>query len=86
MLAQSAYPAFLKRRVGGQHGHLSNAAAAEITRAVLHPGLKHLVAAHLSAQNNRPELAQEALSQATGFNKDAIVVAGALTGTPWLLA
>ena len=84
MLAQSAYPAFLKRRVGGQHGHLSNAAAAEIARTVLHPGLKHLVAAHLSAHNNRPDLAQEALSQATGLAKNDILVAGALTGTPWL--
>jgi phosphoribosyl 1,2-cyclic phosphodiesterase len=84
MLAQSAYPAFLKRRVGGQQGHLSNTAAADIAHTVMHPRLKHLVAAHLSAQNNRPGLAQEALSGATGFDKDDIVVADALTGTPWL--
>lgn len=86
LLAQSAYPAFLKKRVGGNYGHLSNAAAGDIARAVLHDGLKHLVAAHLSEQNNRPELAQEVLSGAVGFEKDDIVVAGALTGTPWLHA
>ena len=40
LLAQSAYPEFLKRRVGGLYGHLSNAAAAEIALKVMHPGLK----------------------------------------------
>lgn len=84
MLTRSAYPAFLKRRVGGQQGHLSNTAAADIARTVMHQRLKHLVAAHLSAQNNRPELAQEALSKATGFDRNDIVVADALAGTPWL--
>ncbi|WP_309679514.1 MBL fold metallo-hydrolase [Polaromonas sp.] len=84
LLAGSAYPDFLKRRVGGQHGHLSNIAAAEIARALQHAGLRHLVAAHLSAHNNRPELAQEALSQVTHFDKHLIGVADARTGTPWL--
>ncbi|MFZ2387352.1 MAG: MBL fold metallo-hydrolase, partial [Polaromonas sp.] len=55
LLSQSRYPPFLKRRVGGQYGHLSNVAAADIASALAHSGLKHIVAAHLSAQNNRPE-------------------------------
>jgi phosphoribosyl 1,2-cyclic phosphodiesterase len=84
LLGQSAYPPFLKRRVGGEYGHLSNVAAAEIACAVVHSGFKHLVAAHLSQQNNRPELAQEALARALGCNSDDIVVAGASFGTPWL--
>lgn len=84
LLAGSSYPPFLKRRVGGQHGHLSNNAAAEIAGALQHAGLRHLVAAHLSAQNNRPELAQEALSQVTHFDRDLIGVADARTGTCWL--
>lgn len=84
MLEASSYPFFLKQRVGGQFGHLSNNAAAEIARAVCHPGLKHLVAAHLSQQNNRPALAQELLSQALGCRSADIVVADAGSGTPWL--
>lgn len=84
LLEQSVYPSFLKRRVGGDYGHLSNAAAADIARAVMHSGFKHLVAGHLSQQNNRPELAQAAMAAALGCNADDIVIAGASRGTPWL--
>lgn len=86
MLSRSSYPFFLKRRVGGDLGHLSNAAAAEIAAAVCHDRLKHLVAAHLSQQNNLPELARQSLSGALGCSGDDIVVAHALHGTPWLHA
>ncbi|MHB1250139.1 MAG: MBL fold metallo-hydrolase [Polaromonas sp.] len=84
LLSQSIYPPFLKRRVSGQYGHLSNAAAADIASALAHNGLKHLVAAHLSAQNNRPELVQEVMRKALGCHRSDIVVAGAASGTPWL--
>lgn len=84
LLSQSAYPAFLKHRVGGDFGHLSNTAAGQIARSVMHGGLKHLVAAHLSQQNNRPELAQDTMAQALGCHPADIVVAGASGGTPWL--
>jgi phosphoribosyl 1,2-cyclic phosphodiesterase len=84
MLEASSYPFFLKRRVGGQFGHLSNHASADIARAVCHPRMKHLVAAHLSQQNNRPELAQDLLSLALGCRSADIVVADAGAGTPWL--
>ena len=84
MLAQSAYPAFLKQRVGGQHGHLSNQAAADIVKSVQHAGLHTLVAAHLSAQNNRPELARLALARAAACASEAIWVADASDGSPWL--
>ena len=84
LLNQSAYPPFLKRRVGGDFGHLSNTAAADIACGLMHGRLKHLVAAHLSAQNNRPDLVQQVLSSALGCSMSDIVVAGASTGTPWL--
>lgn len=83
LLAQSTYPSFLKRRVGGMYGHLSNTAAGAIARSVLHGGLKHLVAAHLSGQNNRPELARQAMSDALGSATE-IVIADAGAGTRWL--
>lgn len=83
LLAASRYPAFLKRRVGGSHGHLSNAAAAMVLDAVCHSGLRHVVAAHLSRQNNRPELAQEALATVLDCRPDQIGVADPATGAGW---
>lgn len=84
MLAQSSYPFFLKRRVGGELGHLSNADAAEIAKAVCHAKLKHLVAAHLSRQNNHPALVRQSMSVALDCAEDDIVVADAAHGTQWL--
>ena len=84
MLARSAYPDFLKRRVGGAYGHLSNTAAADIARSVMHQGLKYVVAAHLSAQNNRTELVQEQMSEALGCSSHDIIIAEPVTGTAWL--
>ena len=84
MLAGSAYPAFLKLRVGGNYGHLSNAAAGAIARAVHHGGLRHVVAAHLSEQNNRPELVRRVLAEALGANEDEMLTANAADGSPWL--
>lgn len=84
LLSQSVYPPFLKHRVGGEYGHLSNHAAADIASAVNHSKLNHLVAAHLSAQNNHPDLVQAVMSKALGCSSNDIVVAGASNGTPWL--
>lgn len=83
LLAQSSYPPFLKRRVGGMYGHLSNGAAGAIAGSVLHRRLKHLVAAHLSEQNNRPELAHQAMSDALGSATELVIADGA-SGTRWL--
>ncbi len=83
LLAASRYPLFLQRRVGGDHGHLSNAAAADILRTVHHPGLKYVVAAHLSAQNNRPDLVRPLLAHALGWEPERIGIADPLHGTDW---
>lgn len=84
MLEASRYPTFLKRRVGGPYGHLANFATADILRAVRHPGLQRVVAAHLSAQNNAPGLAQQALGLALEWPAEEITVASPTVGTPWL--
>jgi len=84
LLAGSRYPASLKARIGGRLGHLSNDAAAQILAGCLHDGLRQLVAAHLSEQNNRPELARAALAAASGAAPQDIVVADPLTGFAWL--
>lgn len=61
MLANSSYPPSLKRRIGGAYGHLSNDTTAEILAAIDKSRLKRVVGAHLSQQNNTPELAHKAL-------------------------
>ncbi|GAA4331044.1 MBL fold metallo-hydrolase [Variovorax defluvii] len=84
MLSSSAYPYVLKRRVGGDYGHLSNDAAAAIARALHHAGLRHLLAAHLSLQNNRPEIVRRAMALALGAREDEMLTATAAEGSPWL--
>ena len=84
LLAASRYPAFLKQRIGGRFGHLSNDTAAQILDACRHAGLRHLVAAHLSERNNRPELARAALARGCGAAPADIVVADPVLGFDWL--
>jgi len=61
MLANSSYPPSLKRRIGGDYGHLSNDTTAEILAALDKSRLRTVVGAHLSQQNNTQELARRAL-------------------------
>ncbi len=86
LLAQSSYPPFLKRRVGGDWGHLANEAAAAIARALRPHGLTQVVAAHLSEQNNRPDLAREALAAAMACEPAQIAVADGPSGCGWMTA
>ena len=57
LLKAGPYPPELQARVASRTGHLSNQQAARLARAVAHPALTHVVLAHISAQNNTPELA-----------------------------
>lgn len=84
LLEASAYPWSLKQRVGGNFGHLSNQDAANIAGALHHPKLHTVVAAHLSIQNNRPELAKFALAGALARSSEDITVADPAQGTGWI--
>jgi phosphoribosyl 1,2-cyclic phosphodiesterase len=83
MLARGSYPPQLKRRVGGEYGHLSNRQAAELLSALDVSRLQHLVAAHLSQQNNAPELARKALSEVLGCSDSWVQVACQNRGLAW---
>lgn len=83
LLRASSYPAGLKRRILGSHGHLSNDSAAALLAQCLHPGLKHVVAAHLSESNNSPALAAAGLAAVLGCSAEAIAVASQTLGCPW---
>jgi phosphoribosyl 1,2-cyclic phosphodiesterase len=84
MLAASRYPPSLKSRIGGRFGHLSNRAASDIVGQAIGSGLRHLVAAHLSRENNTPELARGALATRWGSAPRDVVVADPMLGFPWL--
>ena len=57
MLRGGPYPEFLKRRIRGQRGHLSNLDAARLVDEAGSGDLKWVCLAHLSGNNNRPDLA-----------------------------
>jgi phosphoribosyl 1,2-cyclic phosphodiesterase len=84
MLAASRYPPSLKARIGGTHGHLNNDAAAAILGSLDRSRLRHVVAAHLSQQNNLPHLAQAALAGVLGASAIEVVVATQDGGFDWL--
>ena len=84
LLENGGYPPFLKRRVGGAWGHLSNEDAAAIAVALQPGGLNQVVAAHLSEQNNRPEVVRRVLAAALGCGEADILVADGPTGSGWL--
>lgn len=83
LLDNGDYPASLKRRVGGNQGHLSNAQAEHLLRKLETGKLKQVVAAHLSEKHNTPELARAALSAALGCEADWIAVADQDEGLGW---
>ncbi|MCZ6829045.1 MAG: MBL fold metallo-hydrolase [Gammaproteobacteria bacterium] len=61
MLREGPYPEALKRRVGGDWGHLSNAQAAEFLDRVQGSQLQHVVIAHISEKNNNKASVVQAL-------------------------
>jgi phosphoribosyl 1,2-cyclic phosphodiesterase len=84
MLAVSRYPASLKARIGGRYGHLANDTSAQILAMCMHDGLRHVVAAHLSRENNRPDLALAALAAACGAAAADLQAAGPSWGFDWI--
>jgi len=83
MLATGSYPQSLKRRIGGLWGHLDNAAAATLLSQVRSSSLHHIVAAHLSEENNSPALAQDALSAVLDCDPEWIGIATQNEGFAW---
>jgi phosphoribosyl 1,2-cyclic phosphodiesterase len=83
MLWGGGYPRWLKERIGGPFGHLDNRESARLLAALDRSRLKHIVGAHLSQQNNKPELARNALSNAIGCESDWIGVATQDEGFDW---
>ncbi len=83
MLRSGPYPYSLKQRVSGNFGHLDNAAAAALLAKLQHAGLKHVIAAHLSRQNNTRALAQSAFAAVLGCEPAAVGIASQDEGFDW---
>jgi phosphoribosyl 1,2-cyclic phosphodiesterase len=83
MLARGSYPRALKQRIAGRFGHLDNVAAGDLLRQLDGGRLQHVVCAHLSQENNTPELAKAALALALGCTADWVAVADQDNGFGW---
>ena len=64
MLKNGGYPYYLKQRILGECGHLSNEAAAEFAVECVRAGTSDILLAHLSGENNTPSLAEYAVGRA----------------------
>lgn len=74
MLMNGRYPYFLKNRIRGGYGHLSNVEALELFLQCRSPRLSHLFLSHLSRDNNDPELVYRLFDVHRGDTE--IVIAG----------
>ena len=61
MLQVGPYPYYLKQRILGDKGHLSNERAGQLLTRLIHDDLQAVLLGHLSKENNMPELAYEAV-------------------------
>ncbi len=80
MLMVGKYPYYLKQRILGDRGHLSNETSADLISRLIHPELQGILLAHLSKENNYEELAYETvccelLSRGSSFPAQKVSVA-----------
>ena len=80
MLHNGRYPYYLKRRISGGQGHLSNKQALDLFLEHKPAHMTHLLLAHLSKDNNSPELVQSLFETHAGDTK--IIVASRYIETP----
>lgn len=73
LLENGRYPIFLKNRIRGGHGHLSNKQALDVFLNYKPSFMSHLLLAHLSKDNNSPELARQLFQRSA--NGTEIIVA-----------
>ncbi len=78
MLMEGSYPYILKQRIISDKGHLSNIYTGQFLKKVIGPNTKYIVLAHISENNNTPELAIEQVSEqlaSTKFDLNNLIAA-----------
>ena len=83
MLWNGGYPRWLKERIAGPFGHLDNEESGRLLAALDCTRLKHVIGAHLSQQNNRPQLARAVLARALNCEESWIGLATQEEGFGW---
>ena len=83
MLRTGPYASFLKGRIAGRRGHLSNAQAAALLRQLDCARLQWVAAAHLSSQNNTRDLACLAIAAVLKCDSTDVAVADQEDGLAW---
>jgi phosphoribosyl 1,2-cyclic phosphodiesterase len=73
MLANGGYPAFLKERVGGKRGHLSNFDAANFVRSLSYKAHRRIYLCHLSQNNNSVEQLKSEFEQIMPLNSSIVI-------------
>lgn len=63
MLRAGPYPLHLQERIAGSRGHLSNQQAGAFVQRVAHKGMRAVILAHLSAENNSPQTARDTVGR-----------------------
>lgn len=82
MLARGNYPTHIKERIAGDYGHLSNSMASQLIAATKRQKPRHIIAAHISAENNNETLVRRALK--TADENATIHIASQSHGTDWI--
>jgi phosphoribosyl 1,2-cyclic phosphodiesterase len=80
MLSKGNYPYYLKKRISGDNGHLSNVQALDLFIKYRSKDLTHLILSHLSKNNNCPKLVDRLFTEQAGTTK--IIVASRYEATP----
>lgn len=82
LLANPVYPETLKERILSDHGHLSNELCGKCVRWLSEQGVSRFLLAHVSKDNNTPDLAKKAVAAIAG---EGVEIAVALPDTPVIL-
>jgi phosphoribosyl 1,2-cyclic phosphodiesterase len=83
MLWSGSYPKWLKQRIAGPFGHLDNEDSARLLGALDRSKLKHVIGAHLSQQNNKPEIVRAMLARTLNCEESWIGLATQDEGFGW---
>jgi phosphoribosyl 1,2-cyclic phosphodiesterase len=83
MLNRSQYPLTLKHRISGGFGHINNVEAIELLERANGPSLQYVVAAHLSKENNDPDLVRGLIAQSLGWDEERVDIATQELGVSW---
>ena len=78
MLRFGSYPYYLKQRILSQKGHMSNELTSKVAVRLADSGTENIMLAHLSCENNTPEIAEITTLNAlksNGFDNVGLTVA-----------